>query len=35
MLFIALDTNIIRKQNNQITNIMDFCFSNFVSNELP
>lgn len=35
MLYIALDTNLIRKQSSQISNIMDFCFSSFVSTELP
>ena len=35
MFYIALDTNLIRKQSSQISNIMDFCFSSFVSTELP
>lgn len=35
MFYITLDTNLIRKQNNQIKNIMDCRFSSFVETELP
>lgn len=35
MFYVTLDTNLIRKQSNQIKNIMDFGFSNRVETELP
>lgn len=35
MFYVALDTNLIRKQISQIDSVMDFCFSNFVEKELP
>ena len=35
MLYVTLDTNLIRKQSNQIKNIMDLGFSNLVETELP
>lgn len=35
MLYVTLDTNLIRKQSNQIKNIMELGFSNLVETELP
>lgn len=35
MFYVALDTNLIRKQSNQIKNIMDFRFSSLIEMDLP